>query len=100
MNKLKISNVIEKSTFSSNMFKQVNDKGEKVNIILNGLKEADKILEFCPVEHYIVHMTSSGCSIDPLKIERIEQNYCLALTKIFYNQTLLNRYIDEQHRVL
>lgn len=54
------------------MFKQVNDKGERVSVILNGLKETDKVLEYCPVENYIVRMTSGGCTIDPTKIERIE----------------------------
>lgn len=64
--------MIEKSTFCSNMFKQVNEQGERVNIILNGLKETDKMLETCPVEHYVVHMKNAACSIDPLRIERIE----------------------------
>ena len=64
--------MIEKKAYwSGNMFKQVNQKGEKVNIILNGVREIHEDMEQCPVEIYITLRKIRGLPIDYEKAECI-----------------------------
>lgn len=56
MTKLEISNKIDNNKCTGNMYRRLNHQGEKINVILNGIKETEKMLEVCPVDHYIVHM--------------------------------------------
>ena len=50
LNMLKELKSQEKRT---NMYRKINNKGEKVNIILNGIKEVDELYETCPVDEYV-----------------------------------------------
>ena len=52
----------------TNMYRKINKKGEKVNIILNGVKEVDEMFESCPVDEYAKSLRLQGGEYDDYDI--------------------------------
>lgn len=61
---LKEITLIEEKSWASKMFKKVNKHGEKVNVILNGIREVDPSLEDCPVDLYEKQAKKAGFNAD------------------------------------